>query len=96
MKSKIIKSLIGIIILFINLIWISFFGNLYYEYHFTDILFYYMFPDWLLILNLFIGLIGILIGIKIIKYRIKILQALIIDIIILLIGLSLTWIIPMY
>ncbi len=45
-----------------------------------------MFPDWLLILNAILGLIGIFIGIGVIRKKINIKQGIIIGIIILLIG----------
>jgi hypothetical protein len=48
-----------------------------------------MFPDWTLILNAVLGLIGTLIGIKVIRKKMKIKQGILTDLLILLIGGSL-------
>jgi uncharacterized membrane protein YeaQ/YmgE (transglycosylase-associated protein family) len=48
-----------------------------------------MFPDWTLILNAVLGLIGAFIGIKVIRKEMKIKQGILTDLIILLIGGSL-------
>jgi len=79
----------GQIILIINSYWI--WDNLYllYLYHYSSILFFIMFPDWTLILNAILGLIGIVISIKVIRKKMKIMQGILIDLLILLIGGSL-------
>ena len=79
----------GQIILIINTYWI--WDNLYllYLYHYSSILFFIMFPDWTLILNAILGLIGIVISIKVIRKKMKIKQGILIDLLILLIGGSL-------
>ena len=85
----------GLIIIFINLYWI--WDNLYllYLYHYSSVLFLIMFPDWLLILNAIFGLIGVFIGSKVIRKKMKIQQGILIDLVILLIGGSLKIIMPM-
>lgn len=60
--------------------------HLWYLYHYTDILFVIMYPDWILYLNSGLGLIGILIGLGIIKLKIKIKLGILIDITILILG----------
>jgi hypothetical protein len=78
--------LVGTCMILINLLWLFFWGKLFYEYHFTKILFVYMYPDWIVITNLTIGLIGLLIGVRLIKNRVIIWKAILFDILILLIG----------
>jgi hypothetical protein len=60
-KIKTNKAL-GIIILAAGVSWIIEFSWLFYAYNYTDILWYYMFPQWVLIFNCTLGLIGVLIG----------------------------------
>ena len=70
----------------INLLWVIFFANLYYGYHYTGKLYYFMYPDWILITNIVIGLTGIWIGTSLIFQKIKLITALLIDIPLLTIG----------
>ncbi len=53
----------GLVIVGINLYWI--WDNLYllYQYHNTGILFLFMYPDWALVSNSALGLVGVIIGI---------------------------------
>jgi len=78
--------IVGIMLVFINLSWI--WDNLYtlYLYHNTSMLFLIMFPDWVLITNAIIGLIGAGIGILIMKRKMTIKKAIIMNSLILLIG----------
>ena len=73
-------KIIGIIILIINIIWTVDWIWLFYGYHFTGILWMFMYPDWILILNAIFGLIGITIGASLIKSKIVIKKALLIEI----------------
>jgi hypothetical protein len=68
-----LTTLNGIIQIVLSLLWISHFGNLYYKYHFTDILFAFMLPDWTLILFMLMGILGIVIGLSVLfgKKKIK-------------------------
>ena len=77
-KSK--NKIIGIIILIINIIWTGDWIWLFYTYHFTGRLWLFMYPDWILILNIVFGMIGIIIGLRLIKERFKIKNALLIEI----------------
>ena len=76
----------GLIMIIVNLYWIWHSMHLWYLYHYTDILFVIMYPDWVLYFNSGLGLIGILIGIGIIKVKIKIKLGILIDIAILILG----------
>ena len=62
--SKTFRSnqLHGIIQIVLAILWTLHFAQYFYWYHFTSILFYYMYPDWALILFVGIGFVGILIG----------------------------------
>ena len=72
--------IIGIIILIINIIWTGEWIWLFYGYHFSGRLWLFMFPDCILILNIIFGLIGITIGTKLMKGKIMIKNALLIEI----------------
>lgn len=71
--------IIGWIIVAINLFWI--WDNLFlmYQYRYSGVLWMFMYPDWVLILNAVFGLIGIYIGINLIRQRIKIKYAILIN-----------------
>jgi len=69
MRIDKLNQVVGSIFLIINLIWIIIFSRLFYLYHFTTKLWFFMYPDWLLILNIGIGIFGIVIGLKIIKSK---------------------------
>ncbi|MDR1761314.1 MAG: hypothetical protein LBR55_02575 [Bacteroidales bacterium] len=66
------NTIIGIIILLINLGWFIFFSHLWYRYKFDEAaLFLFMFPDWIVILNIIIGFVGIVLGWKLIANKLK-------------------------
>ncbi|WP_408031440.1 hypothetical protein [Tenacibaculum xiamenense] len=56
------KSINGIIQVIASLFWVWNFVELLYLYHYTDILFNFMYPNWTLVLFILMGLIGALIG----------------------------------
>lgn len=64
----------------VNIIWTVDWIWLFYGYHFTGRLWLFMYPDWILILNTIFGLIGITIGARLIKSKIVIKKALLIEI----------------
>ncbi|PNW28709.1 hypothetical protein BKP44_07265 [Formosa algae] len=91
-KNTIINGTVQILL---SIFWIYHYAILLYQYHFTDILFAFMYPDWTLILFILMGVLGILTGAYVIlgKKKIKtgylqILGFLIIGIIIDLIVIS--------
>lgn len=72
-RREIKTSLIaGLVIMLINLYWV--FHNLFRLYAQNSKLVLYMFPypGWVLILNSIIGLIGLWVGIKVVRQKIKI------------------------
>jgi len=78
--------IVGLIIIAVNLYWI--WDNLFlmYQYPFTGILWLFMYPDWVLILNAILGLLGILIGINLVRQRMKIKYAILINGLLLIFG----------
>lgn len=90
------NNIIGIIILIVNVIWTGHWIWLFYGYHFTEILWFYMYPDWILILNMIIGLIGITIGIRLIMNKIVIKKAIMIEISIMIFAFLYSYIYPMF
>jgi hypothetical protein len=81
------KLTMGLVLAVINILWTAHWIWLFYAYHFTSILWLFMYPDWVLILNISIGLIGVYIGYRLIKSKMSVLTALITDIPILILGL---------
>lgn len=69
MRIDKINQVLGGIIFTINLLGTIIFSRLFYLYHFTTNLWFFMYPDWLLIMNIGIGICGIIIGLKIIKSK---------------------------
>lgn len=41
------------------------FAHLWYNYHFTDILYYGMYPDWAMMVFMLLGILGILTGVRV-------------------------------
>lgn len=93
MKYK-VKQIIGFVFLGLNILWTGHWFWLFYAYHFTSILWFYMYPAWVLILNILIGLIGIYLGYRLIKDKISIINSLIIDVPILALGMFVSSYIP--
>lgn len=73
-------KIVGVIILIINIIWTADWIWLFFAYHFTGKLWLFMYPDWILILNMVFGMIGMAIGIRLLKDRFMIKNALLIEI----------------
>ena len=66
-------KIIGWILLIINIIWTIRSAQFLYFYHCsTGILYMFMIPDWILVLNVIIGMIGIYIGLRMIKKKLVI------------------------
>jgi len=85
------KRIAGLVIT-LNLLWTVFWIWLFYSYHFTNSLRLFMYPDWLLIINFLIGLIGVYLGYRLLKNKISVAIALIIDIPLLLLGLIISYV----
>lgn len=59
MKSHKINKILGLVAIGINVLFV--FKSLYllYVYNFTGILFLFMYPNWVLVINALLGIIGI-------------------------------------
>jgi hypothetical protein len=69
-------TIFGYTILVFGFIWMIDNLHLLYAYKFTTALFYFMYPDWILVFNAFIGLYCMVIGIRLIKSRFTLKQGL--------------------
>ena len=86
MKVK-LNQIVGITCAVINLLWTIHFAHRFYLYHFTDIMFLSMYPDWILFVNMTIGIIGLYISLLLFRNRLKMNFFSIIKIIMLFVGL---------
>ena len=92
--AKINKTnlIIGIILIIVNILWTYNFAYFLYSYHFREgILWLIMYPDWVLIVNILIGIIGVVLGVRLIKNKLKLITCLLIDIPMLIFGFFLAW-----
>jgi len=70
-ESNLVNIIIGIIMIILNTIWIYHHAELFYGYHFTGILYFFKYPDWVLILSTICGFIGIFLAARLIKRKIS-------------------------
>jgi len=82
------NKILGLIAIFINILLALRPLSLLYAYNFTDILFLFMYPSWLLLINTLLGIIGIFISTLLFKNIIGIKLFLIVTITIWLVILS--------
>ena len=69
--QSIINKVVGVIFGIANLLWIINFARFFYLYHFTGILWMFMYPDRVLATNMLIGSIGIYLSILLFKDKLK-------------------------
>lgn len=81
------RLIVGIVFISISLFWIWEQIHLWYLYHHSNILFYYIIPNWVLLLNLIVGAGGVYIGTRIIQHSIQIKRGILIGIILIAISL---------
>ena len=82
-----IKIILGFLQSIGSVFWIYFNINLFYRYHFTDILFAFRLPDWVLALEIILCLINLNFGIKLILNVETVLRSFLILLLTLLIGI---------
>ncbi len=63
MKRK-INNVLGLIQIILSVVWIYQMIELYYKYHYTDILFAFMYPNWVIFSNVILSIINLYFGIK--------------------------------
>ncbi len=72
MLKKNTNVVLGLIQIVLSSYWIYEMISLYYKHHYTDILFVFMYPDWVLFLNIILSLINLYFGIKLILNKVSI------------------------
>ena len=89
MKLKVkLNQIVGIICAVINLLWIIHFAYFFFAYRFCkDTLWFFMIPDWILIVNMTIGIIGFYLSLLLFRNRLKMRFLLIIEFLLILGGL---------
>ena len=87
MKKVNKNQVVALIFAMISLLWTIQFACLFYSYHFvTGILYLFMYPDWFLIVNMTIGIIGFYISVLLFRNKLKMKSFLIIVIVLFLVG----------
>ena len=71
LKTK-TNVVLGLIQIMLSIFWAYQMLSLYYYYHFTDIIFAFMYPNWVLYINIFLCLANIFNGILLIQNKISI------------------------
>jgi len=77
----------------LSLYYIYHYSNLWYLYEFTDIHFFVMLPTWTLLMNLFVGILSVLMSMKIYKQSISIVKGISITLTLMAIGQIINFII---
>lgn len=86
MSKKNTNIVLGLIQMVLSVYWIYEMISLYYKYHYTDILFAFMDPNWVLILNVLLSLINLYFGIKLLNGKIPIKRSYLTMLILIIIG----------
>ncbi|MDG1315262.1 MAG: hypothetical protein P8P29_07050 [Flavobacteriaceae bacterium] len=68
MKNK-INAVLGLIQIILSVYWIYEMILLYYKYHYTDILFAFMYPDWVLVSNILLSIVNLYFGMKLLNKK---------------------------
>ncbi len=68
--TNLLSLLCGVLILAVNLYWIWHNARLYWIYQDTSILYLFREPDWVLIMNMAWGCVGLLLGVKVIQGKV--------------------------
>lgn len=88
MKGYKVNKILGLIAICINVLLVLESIYLLYAYNFTGILFLFMYPNWVLVINALLGIIGIYISILLFKNMIGIKLFLILILIFVLWGIT--------
>ena len=79
------------------MLWFFGFAYLFYSYHFNKgILWFFMYPNWILILNMVIGIFGTVISFILVQGKLMLKTCLLIDLPILIFGFFLTHLIVIF
>jgi hypothetical protein len=85
-SKKNTNIVLGLIQMILSVYWIYEMISLFYKYHYTDILFAFMYPNWVLILNVLLSLINLYFGIKLLNGKIPIKRSYLTMLILIIIG----------
>ena len=80
---------LGLILALLGIYWITKNIDIFYNYHFTNLLYNFMYPEWVLGVDIIIGIITFILGLKIIGRSMNILNAYVLFSILLLIVILL-------
>ncbi len=80
------NKIVGIIIIILAILWIIHYCYKVYLYHFTDLLFFTMLPNYVLAINITLGLLMFLLGVKTIKGSLKLNKTITISILAIVLG----------
>ena len=69
--SNLANKITGIIIILLSVLWIYQNINLYYLYHYTDILFAFKYPNWVMFAQVILSVFSIIVGLKMYQLKIK-------------------------
>lgn len=86
------NKILGFITLTVSIIWTFINAHFYYDYNFTATLSLVMIPNWVLVLNIIFGILGSIVGLGILKQKIRA----VISTIFVLIVYLLLWALVMY
>lgn len=86
MDYKTKRILPGLGMIAVNAIYFYQFAFLFYSYHYTSVLYFFMYPDWILIMNMLFATIGIRVGFRLAFSNISMKQAIRVEIPVLTVG----------
>lgn len=85
LKRK-VQPILGFVQLLLSEVWVFRMGWLYYQYHYTDLLFAFRYPDWLLFLNIGLGLLNTYLGYRVLTGRLAILRSYVLMLCLIVLG----------
>ncbi|WP_066314943.1 hypothetical protein [Aquimarina aggregata] len=74
------NNIVGVIIIVLAILWILHYSYKAYLYYFTDLLFFTMLPNYVLVINVILGFLMILFSLKTIKGNFKLNKTIVISI----------------
>lgn len=80
------NKIIGLIIIVLSIFWMFQNVRLFYWYHYTDMLFAFMLPDWVLFMQIILASINLMIGYKLIIKKLTVKKGLLYFLLLFFIG----------
>jgi len=72
--------MLGSIFIGLNILWIFVNLQLWYKYHFSNLQFYFKYPDWVLFVNIILCIVGEIVGLKVYRKETNIARGALINI----------------